>query len=69
MATPPVEWVAAARRATLRLRATTLGARGASHAVYIVLLEDPRRLCRWGLYVGETSRDPRPPLRPAQSRL
>ena len=22
------------------------------------LLEDPRRSCRWGLYVGETSRDP-----------
>ena len=58
MATPPPEWIAAARRATLRLRATTHNARGASHHVYIALLEDPRRACRWGLYVGETSRDP-----------
>ena len=58
MAGPPPEWIAAATRATLRLRATTRGARGASHWVYIALLDDPRRACRWGLYVGETSRDP-----------
>ena len=58
MTTPPADWIAAARRATLRLRATTLGARGASHHVYIALLEDRRRSCRWGLYVGESSRDP-----------
>jgi predicted GIY-YIG superfamily endonuclease len=50
--------MAAARRATLRLRATTANGRGASHHVYIALLEDRRRACRWGLYVGETSRDP-----------
>jgi predicted GIY-YIG superfamily endonuclease len=50
--------MAAARRATLRLRATTAGVRGAKHHVYIALLEDRRRACRWGLYVGETSRDP-----------
>ena len=50
--------MASARRATLRLTATTHRARGASHHVYIALLEDPRRACRWGLYVGETSRDP-----------
>ena len=47
-----------ARGATRRLRATTLRARGGSHHVYIVLLEDPRRAWPWGLYVGETSRDP-----------
>jgi predicted GIY-YIG superfamily endonuclease len=47
-----------ARRATLGLRATTHRARGAKHFVYIALLEDRRRACRWGLYVGETSRDP-----------
>jgi predicted GIY-YIG superfamily endonuclease len=47
-----------AQRATLRLRATTVGAKGAGHAVYIALLEDKRRACRWGLYVGETSCDP-----------
>ncbi len=48
----------AARRASLRLRATTRGAVGAGHFVYVAMLDDPRRACRWGLYVGETSRDP-----------
>lgn len=52
------ELMAIARRATLRLRATTAGARGAKHSVYIALLEDRRRACRWGLYVGQTSCDP-----------
>ncbi|WP_421933175.1 hypothetical protein [Phenylobacterium sp.] len=52
------ELIARARRAALTLRATTLKSRGAGHAVYVVLLEDSRRPCRWGLYVGETSRDP-----------
>jgi predicted GIY-YIG superfamily endonuclease len=51
-------WLAAARAAALRLRATTHGARGADHSVYLVLLEDRRRACRYGLYVGQTSRDP-----------
>jgi predicted GIY-YIG superfamily endonuclease len=51
------DWMAKAQRAALGLRATTAGARR-RHAVYVVLLEDPRRACRWGLYVGETSRDP-----------
>ncbi len=58
MAEPPQDWIATAQRATLRLRATTHRARGATHHVYIALLEDRRRSCRWGLYVGETSRDP-----------
>lgn len=40
------------------LTATTRGERGAGHFVYVALLEDGRRRCRWGLYVGETSRDP-----------
>ena len=52
------DWLAAAQAATLRLRATTVRAKGAGHSVYIALLEDRRRACRWGLYVGETSRDP-----------
>ena len=58
MGTPSSDWIACARRATLRLHATTHNARGASHNVYVALLEDRRRACRWGLYVGETSRDP-----------
>lgn len=40
------------------LRATTQGSKGAHHALYVVLLRDPRRADRWGLYVGETSLDP-----------
>jgi predicted GIY-YIG superfamily endonuclease len=52
------EWLGLARRAALSLRATTRGARGAKHYVYVALLEDRRRACRFGLYVGETSRDP-----------
>lgn len=55
---PPPAWMGAARRAALGLRATTAGAKRASHHVYVALLYDPRRDCRWGLYVGETSRDP-----------
>ena len=58
MAEPPAAWLATAQRATRRLRATTHRARGASHHVYVALLEDKARACRWGLYVGETSRDP-----------
>ena len=52
------DWMDAARRAALRLGADTTGAKGATHALYVALLEDRRRACRWGLYVGETSRDP-----------
>ena len=56
---PPLpDWMAHAHRAALRLRATTAGAKGAGHSVYIALLEDRRRACRWGLYVGQTSCDP-----------
>lgn len=54
----PPEWMTAAKRATLRLRATTVGAKRATHSVYIALLEDRRRACRWGVYVGQTSCDP-----------
>ena len=52
------DWMPAARRVALQHRATTLRAPRAGHSVYVVLLEDRRRACRWGLYVGETSRDP-----------
>jgi hypothetical protein len=55
---PPPDWLARAKRATLRLSAVTAGQRGARHHVYIALLEDPRRAERFGLYVGETSGDP-----------
>lgn len=53
------DWIERANRAAQSLTATTRGARGARHSVYVVLLFDPRRgLEPWGLYVGQTSRDP-----------
>ena len=52
------DWMPAAERAARRLRATTTGAKGAHHALYVALLKDARGMGRWGLYVGETSVDP-----------
>jgi len=52
------EWMPEALRAARQLRATTLGSRGARHALYVVLLRDSHRTAGWGLYVGETSLDP-----------
>ncbi|RAK52424.1 hypothetical protein DJ018_13835 [Phenylobacterium deserti] len=40
------------------MTATTRHARGAGHSVYAVLLHDGRRSEPWGLYIGQTSRDP-----------
>jgi hypothetical protein len=50
--------MAKAARAARTLSATTKGASGAKQSVYVVLLYDPRRQEAWGLYVGQTSRDP-----------
>ena len=52
------DWMAKAERAARALRATTAGAPRAGCSVYVILLHDPRRLEPWGLYVGQTSRDP-----------
>ena len=52
------EWLGRARRAAGSLKATTAGAKGAGHSVYVVLLHDARRREAWGVYVGQTSRDP-----------
>ncbi|NNM78008.1 hypothetical protein HJG53_13965 [Sphingomonas sp. ID1715] len=52
------EVIAAAERVTRRFRAKTLYAGGARTSVYLVLLHDARRGGRWGLYVGQTARDP-----------
>ena len=51
-------WMTRAKSAGLGLRATTTRERGARHSVYVILLHDRRLLGRWGLYVGQTSRDP-----------
>jgi hypothetical protein len=40
------------------LRATTMGTNGARHSVYVILLHNPARRDPWGVYVGQTSRDP-----------
>lgn len=52
------EWMKKAEGIARSFRATTVRERGASHSVYIILLHDPARNGRWGLYVGQTSRDP-----------
>ena len=51
-------WMGKAMRAAQSLRATSRGAKGAGHSVYVALLYDRRRSEPWGLYVGQTSRDP-----------
>lgn len=51
-------WWPRAERAAGSFRATTHRARGARHWVYVILLHDARRSDPWGLYVGQTSRDP-----------
>ncbi len=55
---PGPPWMGKALRAAQSLKATSRGARGAGHSVYVVLLRDDRRGEPWGLYVGQTSRDP-----------
>ena len=51
-------WLADAKRAALGFKAISQRMRGAGHSVYVVLLHDRRRPQPWGLYVGQTSRDP-----------
>ena len=55
--TEPV-WLGKARSVALIHRATSRGARSAAHSVYVILLFDRRRQEPWGLYAGQTSRDP-----------
>ena len=50
--------IAKAERIARGLRAMTAGERSARHSLYVVLLHDPRTPERWGLYVGQTARDP-----------
>lgn len=52
------DWISTAREAAQTLRASTKDGRGARHSVYVILLHDIRRASPWGLYVGQTSRDP-----------
>lgn len=52
------DWIRKAERVALAFRAATAGQTGAGHSVYVILLHDPAGPGRWGLYVGQTSRDP-----------
>ena len=52
------EWMPKAMRAAGTLRAVTAGQPKAGHSVYVILLHDPQKRQPWGLYVGQTSRDP-----------
>ncbi len=52
------DWMRKAERVARTFHATTARERRADHSVYVILLHDPSRMGRWGLYVGQTSRDP-----------
>ena len=52
------EWMRKARQAARNLRAATAGHPRGTHSVYVILLHDRRTPERWGLYVGQTARDP-----------
>lgn len=52
------EWMGKASAAAGALRATTKNQPNATHSVYVVLLHDKVRRDRFGLYVGQSSRDP-----------
>jgi predicted GIY-YIG superfamily endonuclease len=51
-------WMKKAQRAARTLHATTMGTPRARHSVYVILLHNPARTEPWGVYVGQTSRDP-----------
>jgi hypothetical protein len=51
-------WIATAQRVASSIKADTTRARGSRHSVYVILLHDPRGLGKWGLYVGQTAREP-----------
>ena len=58
MASPDPAWMLNAERAARALGASTVERAGAGHSVYVILLHNPARRDPWGLYVGQTSRDP-----------
>ena len=52
------DWIEKAQRVARKFHAVTQGERYAKHSVYVILLHDPSGMGKWGLYVGQTSRDP-----------
>ena len=51
-------WMRKAEQVARALQAATAGRRGVGHSVYVILLHNAARRDPWGLYVGQTSRDP-----------
>jgi predicted GIY-YIG superfamily endonuclease len=52
------EWMPKAAAAARALQAVTAGTKGATHHIYVVLLHRSGLGAPFGLYVGQTSRDP-----------
>lgn len=52
------EVIARATRTAATFRATTRGSARAGYSVYLILLHNPARRVAWGIYVGQTARDP-----------
>ncbi|WP_375271639.1 hypothetical protein [Sphingomonas sp.] len=52
------EVVALATRTAAAFRAGSRGSARAGYSVYVILLHNPARRLQWGLYVGQTARDP-----------
>lgn len=52
------EVVARATRVAATFRASTRGSARAGYSVYLILLHHPARRQPWGIYVGQTARDP-----------
>jgi hypothetical protein len=51
-------WMEKAKCVAQSFGATPCGERSAQPSVYVILLHDPSGPGRWGLYVGQTSRNP-----------
>jgi len=52
------EVVALATRTAAAFRAVSRSSARAGYSVYVILLHNPARRMPWGVYVGQTSRDP-----------
>lgn len=52
------EVIALATRTAAAFRAVSRGSTRAGYSVYVILLHNPARRLPWGVYVGQTSRDP-----------
>jgi predicted GIY-YIG superfamily endonuclease len=52
------DWFKTAEKVAQSFEAATAGQARASHSVYVILLHDLAGAGQWGLYVGQTSRDP-----------